>query len=148
MGMSLAREGAAGLTGVLSEVALSVQAASADIGVIPNYPFKYDAAFEVAALLAASAVQYFSPMTAQNVVDGVADGAIALLGKRATRFAMSKKSTEAPRSMVGAYQANGAAYAASRSGGGHVGGGSGGYLGGRGASVSMTNLATNNVRLG
>ena len=90
MAMNLARTATAGVVGVASAALENTQFSPLSLG--STTKIGYSAIFEVVALLGAVGMQYFSPYTAPNVVDGATDGALALAARRGTKYALHQAS--------------------------------------------------------
>lgn len=114
MPMQMMREGAALGAGILSGVATQQFRNSA--GAKPLYDSNpadpnaikvwADTAVEVVAAVGGSAMQYFMPFTAPQVVDGLVDGGLALLARRATMHFMKPATAAATQAYMGAAAGN------------------------------------------
>ena len=87
MAMNLTRTGTAAVVGVGSGAIASQNIAPLNLG---GQSIGYDTVFELVATLGGAAMQFLSPFTAANVVDGAVDGGIALLAARGTKMAMGQ----------------------------------------------------------
>lgn len=85
--MNLARTGTAAVVGMASAAAESPR-----LGSIPivGQNVTYSTLVELLAVVAGGGMQYFSPYTVPNIVDGLVDGGIALLAKRGTERVLSQ----------------------------------------------------------
>jgi hypothetical protein len=96
--MNLVKEGTAAVVGLASG-ALETQAPVA----LGGQSFGVSTILEAVAFVGGTAMQFLSPYTAANIVDGAVDGSIALLGRRAGKWVMTQTGT--PSAMIGGMRA-------------------------------------------
>jgi len=89
MPMNMTRTASAGAIGVVSGVlsSPSVVKIPLDLG---GTKISWGTVAEAVAVVGGSMAQYFMPFTAPNIVDGLVDGGIALLGRRGGEYAAAQ----------------------------------------------------------